>query len=356
MGLRFWRRVRVTPWLSLNFSLSGLSVSLGPPGARLTFGPRGTRITAGLPGTGIFYTVSSSRKNPSREGALGTATPPVLPPTGGRLQLSFFQRLVTPREEEDFVDGLRKIHEGHEPEGLNLLLRASHLPDAAFVAAFLSLKYENWPRAEQLFGLVAARHPELGRLFAKYGLTMSVALPITRELVVYLMPGLPAALLGWAEALQQREQWEQALARLNQLYETASQDPVVRLSLAELLWTFPARDTSCCRQILQLTNGLENETALHTGLLLYRARALRALGLFEAARTTLTQALRWKKDRPQDLLLYVQYELALVYEALGETRRARAEWEKIYAADPAFEDVSRRLGRNPESDETAEAT
>lgn len=352
MALRFWRRVRITPWLSLNFSLSGMSVSLGPPGAKLTFGPRGTRMTAGLPGTGIFYTVSSSRGNPARAGASGSPTPPTLPPLGSRLEMGFLKRLVTPKQEEDFIDGLRKLHEENDLEGLPLLLRASHLPDAAFVAAFLCLKRENWSQAAHLCGLAAARHTELGRLFLKYGLTMSVGLPIAKELVVYLTPGLPAVLLGWAEAHQQMGQWEEALARLNQLYAVAPQDPVVRLSLAELLWTFPGRETSCCRQILRLTEEVENETALHTGLLLYRGRALRTLRLLETARTTLERALRRKKDRPRELLLYVHYELALVHEALGETRRARAQWEKIYAADPGFEDVAHRLGMHSGSDET----
>ncbi|MCX7866527.1 MAG: DUF4236 domain-containing protein [Limisphaera sp.] len=350
MGLRFWRRVRITPWLSLNFSLSGMSVSLGPPGAKITLGPRGTRVTAGLPGTGIFYTVSTSRASPSRAGASGSSVPPTLPPVGSRLKLGFFKRLVTPQEEEDFIDGLRKIHEDNDREGLTLLQRASHLPDAAFVAAFLCLKQEDWSRAAHLFGLAAERHTELGRLFAKYGLSMSVGLPVTKELVIYLMPGLPAVLLGWAEAHQQMGQWHKAVDRLNQLLAMTPHDPVVRLSLAELLWTFPGRETSCCRQILQLTEEVENETALHTGLLLYRGRALRTLGLMETARTTLEQALRRKKDRPGDLLLHVHYELALVYEALGETRRARREWEKIHAVDPDFEDVAHRLGMTPMSD------
>jgi hypothetical protein len=55
MTIRFWRRVRVAPFLRLNLSKSGVSISAGKRGAWLTIGRR-SRATVGLPGTGLFWT------------------------------------------------------------------------------------------------------------------------------------------------------------------------------------------------------------------------------------------------------------------------------------------------------------
>lgn len=59
--LRFWRRIKIFPGVYLNFSKSGVSVSLGPRGAKLTLGKRGARATAGIPGTGLSYTHQVSK-------------------------------------------------------------------------------------------------------------------------------------------------------------------------------------------------------------------------------------------------------------------------------------------------------
>jgi Protein of unknown function (DUF4236) len=55
MGWRFRRSVRLFPGIRLNFSLSGVSASVGVRGAHVTVGPRGTHTTVGLPGTGLSY-------------------------------------------------------------------------------------------------------------------------------------------------------------------------------------------------------------------------------------------------------------------------------------------------------------
>jgi len=73
---------------------------------------------------------------------------------------------------------------------------------------------------------------------------------------------------------------------------------------------------------------IENETPVHSALLLYKAKVLRGLGLLDAARDTLTGALRRKKGRSEELLRALRYERALVYEDLGQRRRARSELEK----------------------------
>jgi hypothetical protein len=56
MGLRFYKRMRICPGLSLNLSGSGPSLTMGVRGAHVTVGRRGVTKTLGLPGTGVFYT------------------------------------------------------------------------------------------------------------------------------------------------------------------------------------------------------------------------------------------------------------------------------------------------------------
>jgi hypothetical protein len=61
MAWLFFRRIHILPGVTLNFSRSGVSVSLGFRAAHITFGPRSTTETVGLPGTGVYYT--RRRKN-----------------------------------------------------------------------------------------------------------------------------------------------------------------------------------------------------------------------------------------------------------------------------------------------------
>ena len=61
MPLRFRRSVSLFPGARLNFSKSGMSVSLGRPGATFNFGSRGSSATLGLPGSGLSYRVQLSQ-------------------------------------------------------------------------------------------------------------------------------------------------------------------------------------------------------------------------------------------------------------------------------------------------------
>jgi uncharacterized protein DUF4236 len=62
MRLRFFRRFRLAPGLTLNLSKRGVSVSVGARGAHLTIGTRGMREAVGIPGTGLYLTAVQPRK------------------------------------------------------------------------------------------------------------------------------------------------------------------------------------------------------------------------------------------------------------------------------------------------------
>ncbi|TCP30424.1 tetratricopeptide repeat protein [Rhodothalassium salexigens DSM 2132] len=120
-------------------------------------------------------------------------------------------------------------------------------------------------------------------------------------------------------------------------------DPMVLLSFAELALDTPD-DRSLMDRVVRATVHVENETPVDTAILLYRGRALAALGLPDAAIDVFTLANRRRKDGPDGLLHQIRYERAVLYHETGQRARARQQFERIYAANPGFEDVAQRLG------------
>jgi uncharacterized protein DUF4236 len=55
MSLRFWRRIRIFPHVSLNISKTGFSITIGRRGINWTIGKKGNTASVGLPGTGLSY-------------------------------------------------------------------------------------------------------------------------------------------------------------------------------------------------------------------------------------------------------------------------------------------------------------
>lgn len=344
MGFRFFRRIKIAPGVSVNLSKSGASLSAGPQGAKVTVGPRGVRKTVGLPGTGMYYTTTNSARRPSAKRSRETQ-PPSLDTVRSedRLSMGFFKRLVTPKGEEHFVDGMRRFVIGNEAAAFNHFTRATDLADAAFMAGILALKRGDFKRAEVSLQTARERQTSLGKHFDKYGIQAAVELAITEQVKAIISPDIRGVLLALAEVHQHQGQWKEAIKDLRQLYRRDPSDVVVRLSLVELA-VEEAGDKQSCRWVVRLTEDLTNESEIHTALLLFKAKALRLLGLLSAARDTLTTTLRRKKGRPDELLRALRYERALVYELLGKTKQARSEFEKLYAEKPEFEDVARRLG------------
>ncbi len=345
MGFRFWRRIKLASGVTLNLSKSGGSLSFGPRGAKFTLSPHGNRATAGIPGTGMFYTKKTSPKKSGKRKSRRSPSPdsPAVSPKD-RLTLGFFETLFASEDEKAFVAGCRELVAGNQRAALAHLKKATHLPDGAFLAGFLALHQHKLDLAENGLRKVLKQPRGLGRYFSKYGMAAYMSLPITEEVTAHVGPDVRGALLGLVEIYQLQKNREEALSCLNHLRRLEPHDPVVKLSLVELVLEANPRDRQTCQNVVRLTGEIENDSEIHAALLLYKGRALKELGLYTAARDTLTAAFRRKKDRSEELLRAVQYERALVYEKLNRQSRAREEFEKIYAEAPDYEDVSGRLG------------
>jgi len=347
MAFRFFRRMGIAPGLSLNFSKSGISPSIGVRGARVTLGRSGVRRTVGIPGTGMFYTTvdgggdrgSSRRHSGRRSGERVEAPPPE-----HKLDLGFFERLTTPRNERAFVAGCKAYVAGRAEEALDEFERADGLADAMFLAGLLHLRADRLDRAEARLAEALSRPRSLSKLFDKYGLDVEVRLPITEQTVAHVRPSPGGALLALAETHQLQGRIDHAIRCLERLRKSSPDDPVVTLSLAELLCESRPSDTRVAKRVVRLTGDVRNESSVHAAVLLYKARALRTLGMASAARSELTRTLRRKKHRDPELIRTLRYERALAYEDLGQPGRARRDLETIFAEDPDHEDVAQRLG------------
>jgi tetratricopeptide (TPR) repeat protein len=79
-----------------------------------------------------------------------------------------------------------------------------------------------------------------------------------------------------------------------------------------------------------------------------RASALYALGQPDGAFEVFREALAKTSGRDSGLLRAVRYDRAIAYQAVGQTTKARADFEKIFAQDPSYLDVAERLrGQQP---------
>jgi len=345
MGFRFFRRIKIAPGLSLNLSKRGASVSLGPRGAKLTVGTSGVRTTVGVPGTGLYYTqkVGTSRQSQrTKVQAPATAAPASAAPSH-RLDLDFFQRLFVPEDEKELVEGLKQITLGNHEQALDYLQKCLKLADAAFAAGFIALKRHSFEQAASFLHSALAAEGDLGKYFHKYGLKMEIELPITEEITAHIEPNPRGALLALVEALQHAGKASEAESAARRFVQAAPEDVVGKLSLAELLLDKTPAQAETWKEVVEICQGVENESSLHCALLLYKARALRNLHLLDAARETLSQCLRKLKNLDEDLSKALRYERALVYEQSGLAKKARAEFEKLYADAPDYEDVAARL-------------
>lgn len=361
MGFRFFKRMNVLPGVTLNLSKSGGSFSVGPRGARLTVGPQGARVSLGLPGTGLYYTTNFSLSKIRKFFGKGTETAEAAetgetaatetpastkaapPQQSEQVTPDDIEKMSVPEDQKPLAAGCQALAKGDEDAAFTQFQQAAHLADGAFLAGVLALKKGQLAEATQYLTAAAGKEQELGKQLSTYGISATMSLAITEEVAAHVEPSLRGVLLALAEAYQAQEKQTDAMACLERLQKLVPNDLVVKLSLAELLTEDGPGDQAMLQRVVQLTEGIENESVIHTALLLFKAQALRRLGLLDAAQTLLTSALRRQKDRPDELLRALRYERGIVYEGQGQTKKARSEFEKIYAEDPNYEDVATRL-------------
>jgi len=347
MGFRFWRRMQLAPGVTINFSKSLPSLSLGGRGAKVTLGTHGVRSTVGIPGTGLSYThkAGAGRKKRSRRRSVSEpVSEAVWCNDPDSLDMGFFKRLFTADDEESLIDACRELLLGNDIQAMAHLRRAGNLADGACLGGFTALKLGRYDEAERLLRHAFEQRDALGEVFSRCGLALKLSLEITSAITAVVEPDEHGVLLGLVEVYQHRRHRDAALNCLERLLHLNGDDVVIKLSLAELLLEDDMATAEQCRRIVELAGEVENVSEIHAALMLYKGMALRRLGLPVAARDTFTAALRRKKERSPELLLELRYQRALVYLDMGQRSRYRAELENLYSSAPGYADVAARLG------------
>lgn len=338
MSIRFFRRIKIAPGLSVNLSKRGASVSVGPRGAKITAGTKGVRGTTGVTGTGLFYTSkiqtsSTSKKLTQHENSQSNEGK-------GVLDVGFFEKLLAPAHKKAFINGCKEMIKGDDQKALKEFVKDQHA-DCLFMSGLILLKQENKKDAIKYFELAKNNDQRLGELFNEYNISPTFNLKITEHISTQLTTDKRSLYLLLVELYQELNNVDQALKLLNTLIVDYPNDLITKLSFSEVLLDMGNANSS--KKVVDLIGNIENESELHTCLFYYKSDALNKLGLNTAASDLLTQALRKKRDRSVDLLNAIRYLRAIVYEELGKKSQSRKDLEILYSNDPTYEDVAERL-------------
>jgi hypothetical protein len=91
MPFRFRKTIRLLPWLRINISKKGASVSAGKPGASVNVSEKGVKGTVGVPGTGVSY----SEQLLTKDDWSHNPQPPQAPKPHGRWMLGALVFIVS---------------------------------------------------------------------------------------------------------------------------------------------------------------------------------------------------------------------------------------------------------------------
>ena len=343
MGFRFQRRIKLFPGVTMNLSKSGTSLSMGQRGAKVTLGKNGVRKTIGLPGTGLSYSTYEPYSKKSSVSSGAAISVPVKTDRQ-KLDLGFFSKMFLSQDENNFVEGLKLFLQGDNTAALAALKKSYHLADAAFTAGFLALNTGDYKEAESAFMAARQHNTDLGHLYRKYQLSLTLELRVSEFVSIEVNPCLYSLNLGLVEFYQAKHENANAINLLMDLYKQNSNDIIMEISLAELVLAASSSDKAWLHTLAKITANLDNETPLHSALLYYKGMVLYNLGMTDGAVDVLIDAMRRKADRSSELLKAVRYRRGVIYQDTGRKALARGDFEKIYLEDPGYEDIGQRLG------------
>jgi tetratricopeptide (TPR) repeat protein len=351
MSIRFRRSIKLGAGVRLNLTKTGIGLSVGGRGHRISVhsSGRSTR-TLGIPGTGLSYmSIKGSGRRSSGRRATGT----------GRTQRLVAVPIDIPRAlprpgflagdaERDFYRGVQAYLGASYLEARDAFLACLGRDPGALSAhlfAAVTGQRAGDPASfviEHLEAVVRDDRDLPDAYEAKYlpanMVAIELAVPITDHVVAHASFDTVGATLALAEQYQAAGRLDDAIGLIHQLHEASPDDPLARLSLADLLYADGDHDG-----VLEATSTATNDSDIGVAQLHLRAAALFASGHPDGSLAVFRQALAKTTGRDPDLLKIVRYDRALAFEAAGQHSKALEDLEKLYAADPAFEDVRARL-------------
>lgn len=351
MGWRFHRRMTIFPGVTMNFGKTGTSFSIGPRGMKTNISSKGMRQTFGIPGTGISYQTPLKKWNDSsspRSSTRSTMTPAEQRQLARqsdyqKLDLGFFQKLTLSSEEKSLAEGVRAYLAGDMSTAETALKKAACYADALFTLGFIYFDNRRFDDAVNMFRRAESNPSQIGAFYRKYQLEMTLTLCLSPFLTVELPPDPLTAYLAHAEALRQLGRTTEACNLLLSLYKRNPQNHLVIISLSELVLSASPNNAQWMNAIVNLTRNVDNESYIHTVMLMHKAEAFDNLGMPDAAITTLSSALRRKAGRPRELLTELQYQRGVLLAKTGQKVKAKKDLNEVFAQDPDYADVRRLL-------------
>lgn len=365
--LRFRRSIRIAPGIHLNVGKRGISTSVGVRGFHETLHISGARRTSiGIPGTGLSYISQTSGRGRPRSSTARRSTSQSVPRAiGAAAAASLDPAAVLPRPglfasgaEKHYHAGLIAYLHGDHAAALPLFEQAcAEDPQAAsaqLFAGICALQAEDRDRAiHHLEAVVQAPAALPDSLAARYlpgnlvSATIAVAItPLVRAQVPWNRAG---AVLVLAELYQSDDRLEEAIGLVQQLHVAEPDDPVVRLSLADLLGA-----EGDFEGVVEIAAAAQNTDDVNLATIHLRAKALLELDHRIAAFETYRLALARSAGRSPELLKAIRYDRALAYEQTGQSAKAHADLERLFALDPDYLDVKVRLARLAPADSEAD--
>lgn len=349
MGIRFRRSIKLGKGVRLNVSKSGLGLSVGGRGARYSVHTSGRRTrTIGIPGSGVSFVSTSTggTKRASGGGSRSRRQQVVVPPQSAAAVLPK-PGLFSGKAEKRYHQGVHAYLRG-EHQGALTALKETVFEDASALSAHLiaaiCIGKLNGPDGDQirhLEALISSDAAMPDKLQMKYLPPGIVSLTLQGRINEHIIAEVPfdstGATLLLAEHYQEADRLDEATGLVQQLHEANPTDPVIKLSLADLL----SADTDY-DGVVEVAAGATNDSDLGAALLHLRGGALFGLGHQTGALDAFKEALA-KPSRDPNLLKVIRYDRALAYEASGQRGRAKQDLERIFAQDPGYLDVRERL-------------
>jgi tetratricopeptide (TPR) repeat protein len=343
-SLRFRKSRKIGPGIRFSVTKTGVGMSVGAPGARYSVHSSGRHTSSiGVPGTGVSFRNQkgggSGGSKSTRQTAGRTKAPP---PTVQVRRPGLFASATDKR----WFDGLIAYSQGDLTKSLATFEAVAAADPSAVSAHFLAgvsaLMLDMAPKAvSHLESVVESDQPLPDRYMAKM-LPSTAGLHLEVKITENITAALPydgrGASLALAELYQSAGRLEEAIGIVQQVSEAAPDDPFVALSLADLLYADGDLDG-----VVETTEGAANDSDLGVALLHLRAASLFGLGHQVGAFDTFKAALAKTAGRDPELLKLVRYDRAVAYDVAGEKKKARADLEKLYAADHAYRDVAELL-------------
>ncbi len=339
MGLRFFKRVKILPGMTLNLTKGGASVSIGGKGGRYTFGSRGARLTAGIEGTGLYYTKKLGRQK--KKSGASERPEPAAQDIRPLLEMTWWERLTLKKEEKAFVYACQAYLEGDMECAQDTLGDWPH-PDIQILRGFLALRLGEFQAAYTHFRAAQARQQDLDHYFERWGLDLAFPVEVNPFISTLAQTDIRGLWLGMAEACRRQGQWTAAIYAASEAVDLVPEDAASRALLAGL-WVESGQPERW-DQVLKVLADIPVEEPETAAMSLMRARAMREKGEPEAGEALCKIPRR--KAWPSDLYRARDIERAKCWAAQGtkaKVKKARTELQRLYAERPEDSEVIRAI-------------